>query len=453
MTREAYDIAIIGAGSGGLTVARGARDAGLSVVIFEERRAGGTCVNRGCVPKKLLVHASRVGGHLRESAAHGWTTGTVSFDWPRLRDAVATYVGDLADEQRESLVDRGVTFVDERAQLVAPGGVRTEGGDSYSAARIVIATGSRPLVPDIPGAEHALVSDDLFALESLPGHLAIVGGGYIGVEFACMLRRFGVEVTILEKAPRILEGFDPVCVDALRARMEVDGIEVVTGRDVEAVSRDGEAVVLGLDDGSDRDGFDEVALVLGRAANVEDIGLDEIGVERDDNGQIVADDHGRTSVDGVYAIGDVARQPQLTPVANADARNLIDGITGTAFHPIEPDRIPTAVFSTPELGTVGLTGEQAAERGISVECHQKEFSPLSFALSDTDETALVRLVVEAGSGAVLGFHALGSGAADSAQLVAGFLAGGIGMGDLERTMQLHPVAAEELFALAREASA
>lgn len=445
---DTYDLAVLGAGSGGMAAAKRARAAGLSVVQFERRAAGGTCVNRGCVPKKLLVHAARRGEALRTASDHGWSTGEIAFDWTSLRDRVGSEVHDLAASQKETLVDEGVTYVEAEARLVAADRLRTEDGREYRARHVVVATGSRPLVPDLDGAEHALVSDDLFTLETLPSHIAMIGGGYIAVEFACLLRRFGAEVTIFESSERILDNFEPEIVERLAARMRDDGIEIHTDAKAACIERtDDGGFALALEGGARHAGFDAIALLIGRAPNTDGIGLEDIGVELDDKGQIPVDDQGRTNVPGVYAIGDVAHALQLTPVAIESGRNVVDGIVGRAFAPIRETRVPAGVYGTPELGSVGLD-EAAAERaGYAFEVRRADFEPLTEMLADAPSRLLVKLVVERATDTVLGLHACGENAAETAQLAATMIEAGLTGHDLHRAMSLHPTNAEEIVAL------
>jgi len=444
---DIHDLAVLGAGSGGMAAARRAREAGLSVVQFERGAAGGTCVNRGCVPKKLLVHASRRGDALRTCAAQGWSTGGIDFDWARLRDRVAAAVRDLSMSQERSLIDEGVHYVEAAATLVAADRVRTDDGREYRARNIIVATGSRPLVPDLPGAEHALVSDELFTLEHLPDRIAMIGGGYIAVEFAALLRRFGAEVTIFESGERILDGFEPDIVERLDTSLREDGIEIRTDAKVACLEKDDDRLALELDDGSRRTGFDAVALVIGRNANTDAIGLEDIGVELDDDGLISTDEHGRTNVPGVYAIGDVAHALQLTPVAVRSGQNVVDGIVGRHVEPIRESHVPSGVYATPELGSVGLDEAAAKAAGHAFDVRRADFEPLSGMLAGSADKVLVKLLVERATATVLGVHVCGQDAAEIAQLAATLLEAGVTGHHLYRTIALHPTNAEEIVAL------
>ena len=451
-----YDLAVLGAGSGGMAAAKRAREAGLSVVQFERGATGGTCVNRGCVPKKLLVHASRRGDALRDAANLGWSTGKLSFDWPTLRERVRTSVEELSRSQRDTLEEAGIVYVEGEARLIAPDRVRTGDGTEYRARHVIVATGSRPLVPDLPGHEHALVSDDLFGLEALPRRLAMIGGGYIAVEFGCLFHRLGVDVTIFESAGRLLDNFEEEIVERLQSRMEAEGVTVHTGTEAACIAKgsaegDEGPYAIELEDGSRHAGFDAVALLIGRAPNTEDIGLEDIGVTLDEHGQISVDEHGRTAVANVFAIGDVARRLQLTPVAIASGHDAVDAILGRAVEPIVETRVPSAVFATPELGSVGLDEAEARERGLAVEVRRTEFEPLAEMLAERDATLLVKLVVERGSGTVLGLHLCGENAAEFAQLGALLIEAGATERDFHRTIGLHPTDAEEIVGLGEAA--
>ena len=456
--QRTFDLAVLGAGSAGMAAAKRASEAGLSVVQFEGRAAGGTCVNRGCVPKKLLVQAARQADALSESAALGWTVGEATFEWSTLREKVHSEVRELSGTQRSAIRERGVHYVEAEATFAAADTLRTADGETYRARHVVVATGARPLVPDLPGAEHALVSDDLFTLDALPERIAMIGGGYIAVEFACLLHRFGVEVTIIESGEQILEGFEPELVERLQGRMRESGIAIeLEGRVARIESDEGHGsgdgsggrFAVELESGERHAGFDAVALVIGRAVNTDDIGLEAIGVELDDKGQVPVDGHGRTGVDGVFAIGDVARTLQLTPVAIADGRNVVDGILGRPFEPVRPERVPAAVYATPQLGSVGLDEAAAEARGIAFDVRRATFSPLEERLLDERHEVIVKLLVERGSGTLLGFHMLGGNAAESAQLAAVLLEGGATEGDLYRAISLHPTDAEEIVGLGR----
>ena len=451
MASNDFDLAVIGAGSSGMSAARRAASRGLDVVLFECEEVGGTCVNRGCVPKKLLVTASRQGDAIKGAKPFGWSVAEPAFDWPTLRDAVQDEVRSIEARQAESLREAGVTLVRKKVRLAGDARVvASEGDEEWRATDVVLATGSRPLVPDLPGAELALVSDDLFTLEALPERLALVGGGYIAVEFANVMQRFGVRVSIFESSDHILDGFDPEVVGHLQDSMRDDGIEIVTGCKVAGIEAHGEGLRrLSIDGADDREGFDAVALVIGRAPNVEDLGLEGAGVKLTEKGQIEVDGFFRTSADHVYAVGDVVAKLQLTPVAIENGRSAVAAILGETFDTTREEHVPTGVYSTPECGAVGLTEQAAKDLGIAHEIRRADFRPLDNVLAHDAENVLIKLVVEKPTGQLLGFHSFGPHAAESTQLAALPVSARLTEHDLHRTMSLHPTHAEEIVSLGR----
>jgi len=449
------DVAIIGAGPGGMAAAHRARECGLSVVLFEARDVGGTSVNRGCVAKKLFVTASRQGDAIRLAEPFGWSVpGEARFDWPGLRDVVRDRVRAVSAQRSGALRADGVTLVSRRVQLAGDGRIVATDGDGegpgeWHATDIVLATGSRPLVPDLPGGELALVSDDLFTLRTLPGRLAMIGGGYIAVEFAGALRRFGVEVTVFESGERLLQGFDAEVVSHLEASMREAGIEIVCGTRAKGIERSGSGWKLVLDGDEDRDGFDAVALVIGRAPNVEGIGLEAAGVTLTEAGLVQVDGQGRTRAAHVYAIGDIAESLQLAPVAAEGGRAVIDAILGGRVERTREEHVPTAVYSMPECGSIGLSETDAEARGIAHEVRRTRFSPLDGVFATEPDRVMAKLVVEKTTGRLLGFHAFGPHAVESTQLMALPITAGLTEHDLHRTMPLHPTHAEEIVGLGR----
>lgn len=315
--QQRFDLAIIGAGSGGMAAARAARADGLSVALFENRHMGGACVNVDCVPKKLLVHGSRFADALQEAGHFGWTVRIPTFDWQGLRDTVDQEVRRLSGHHRRRLEDLGAVIVAGRASLAAPGLVETDSGTRVAARSIIIATGARSRVPRLDGMEHAILSDDLFHLTRLPRRMAVIGSGYIAVEFASLLARFGVAVTIFERGPRILKAFDADVVHALTQSTRDRGIALETGAGVAAIAADGTGKAVTLEDGRAVHGFGEVLVAAGREPNTHNLGLDTVGVRLTEHGSIAVDDEGRTSVLGVFAVGDMAATMMLTPRGSA----------------------------------------------------------------------------------------------------------------------------------------
>lgn len=443
--RNRFDIAIIGAGSGGMAAARRARAHGLSVALFDPNAVGGTCVNAGCVPKKLLVHASRLRDGFDNAPRSGWHTDPSAFDWPTLRDAVLREVGRLSDLHRTRLRSLGVTVIPERAMIELPGIVRTDSGRRVEASDIVIATGAAPLVPKLPGAAGALVSDDLFHLPALPKSLAIVGGGYIAVEFACLLHRFGVAVTLFEAGDRLIGQFDDEVAAHLDAAMRAQGIDIRLHTRIASIDAAASEAVLTLGDGSS-ERFGEVMLAVGRRPNTSGLGLAELGVARTSNGAVTVDACGQSSISGIHAIGDATDTMMLTPVAVRDGRRCIDAILGHKPDPSD-DIVPTATFTTPECGMVGLTESQARAKGLNVEIRRKSFSTLAAALSNASQDIFMKAVVGRTDGRLLGMHFFGPHAGEAAQMGAIALSAGLTEGELGRTMSLHPSTAEEVIGL------
>jgi len=452
----AFDIAIIGAGPGGLAAAHRARELELSVILFEADRVGGTSVNRGCVAKRLLVTASRQGDAIRLAEPFGWSApGDARFEWPGLRDVVRDRVAAVSAQRAERLEADGVMLVPRRVRLAGNGRIvaaRTDGDGPHEwrATDIVLATGSRPLVPDLPGAELALVSDDLFTLRALPERLAMIGGGYIAVEFAGALQRFGVEVTVFESHQRLLEGFDTDVVSHLEGAMRKAGIRIVCGAQLKAMERTDSGLKLALEGTDDQEGFDAVALLIGRAPNVEDIGLEVAGVELTEKGLVRIDARGRTTAERVHAIGDLVEAVQLAPVAAEGGRAIIDAIVGNRVERTLDENVPTAVYSTPECGSIGLSEADAQARGIEYRMRYARVRPYDDVFATEPDDGLIKLVMEKGTGRLLGFHAFGAHAVESTQLMAVPIAARLSEHDLGRTMPLHPTQAEEILALAAD---
>ena len=444
------DLAVIGAGSGGMAAARRAAQAGLSVIIFDGGDVGGTCVNRGCVPKKLLVHASRAADVLAELPSLGWSAKAPTFDWPTLRGSVEAETKRLSGYHATRLEELGIELVRSDAWLEGPQQVASELG-SISAEKIIIATGARPVMPTLDGAEHCLVSDDLFSLDVLPERMAIVGGGYIAVEFACLLHRLGVEMTVLERGDRLINGFDADVAGLLLTSMREKGIDVRLDASVDAVSRadelDGELTLSGTDL-PDRT-YGEVLLAVGRHPNTESLRLEEHGIDTDERGHIVVDASGRTAMPSVFAIGDVTATLALTPVAVREARRSVDIILQDDWPLPVAGHVPTAAFTTPECASVGLREEDAHELGIDYQVRRSTFQPLAGLLSEDSPEIFMKALVDTRSRHLLGFHFFGPHASEAAQMGAVALAAGLSEMQLHHTMALHPTTAEEVLGLGR----
>ncbi|MED5262532.1 MAG: glutathione-disulfide reductase [Myxococcota bacterium] len=443
MTEYDYDFFVIGAGSGGMRASRMAASYGARVAVAEEARLGGTCVNVGCIPKKLLVHASHFQEDFEDAAAgYGWSLGARSFDWATLianKDREIARLNGIYD----GLLDTaGVDQVLGRARLDGPHAV-VVGERRITAEHILVATGGWPVRPDIPGAEWAITSNEAFELEAQPPRILIVGGGYIAVEFAGIFRGLGSEVTQVYRGPLFLRGFDDDVRQALEREMRRKGIDLRFDCEVEAIEQTSSGLLVSLS-GGDTQEVDQVFYAIGRAPNVEGLGLEKVGVDRDDKGAIRVDEFGRSSVASIHAIGDVTDRINLTPVAIHEgmclARTLFDG------QPTSPDHrdVPSAVFSQPAIGTVGLTESEARESGSPIDVYVSEFRPLRHTLTGSEERTLMKLVVDRSSQRVLGVHVVSP---DAAEIVQGFAVAvkcGATKADLDATIPIHPTTAEEL---------
>ena len=441
-----YDLFVIGGGSGGVRAARVAASLGRRVGIAEEYRFGGTCVIRGCVPKKLFVYASQFPEHFEDAAGYGWSVGESSFDWPTL---IANRDREIA--RLESVYENGVkkaggdTFA-SRATLVDSHTVRIEAENrTVTAEYILVATGGRPNPhASLPGYEHCIVSDHAFHLEELPKSIVVAGGGYIAVEFANIFHGLGVETTLVYRGKEILGRFDMDLRRMLHETMESKGIRILCPAIFDRIEKRADGrLEAHLNEGGPIVA-DQVMLALGRMPNTEGLGLEAAGVELGKAGEIIVDDYSRTNIDNIYAVGDVTNRVQLTPVATHEAMCFID----TVFRqmPTRPDHdcVPTAVFSQPEIGTVGLSEEDAAKRYDEIEIYRAAFRPMRNILPDRKEKMLVKLVVDTASRIVVGAHILGPDAGEMAQLLGIAIKARLTKDDFDRTMAVHPTAAEEL---------
>lgn len=443
MTRD-FDLIVLGAGSGGLTVAQRAARYGARVALFEAGPPGGTCVNLGCVPKKALWFASQLAQAQMLAQDYGFDLAPGRLDWGRFRALRDAYIEGIRQRYAQRLDEAGVQWVGAPARFLARDTVQA-GDGRYRAAQIVIATGARPRRLALPGFGLGLVSDDMFALESLPRSIGIVGAGYVAVEFACLLRALGCEVELLIRK-QLLDGFDAELVQALAAQMGAQGIRITAESDVTG-ARGGPGALL-LDDarGGAHGPYEAVLWAVGRVPNADALGLDGIGVARDAKGFIVVDAHQNTSVPGVTAIGDVTTQPALTPVAVATGYALIERLFGGQPQARFDDRaIPTVVFADPPLGKVGLTEREArARHGDAVRVYCKRFVPLQFAVAGQRTPTVMKLVCTGDDERVLGLHALGPGVDEMLQGFAVAMRQGLTRSELRSAVAIHPTSAEEL---------
>jgi glutathione reductase (NADPH) len=445
---ETVDLFVIGAGSGGVRAARIAAGHGARVMIAEEDRIGGTCVIRGCVPKKLLVYASRFADDFADAAAFGWTAPAPSFDWAILREAVAAEVTRLSGLYRKGLAAAGVAIAEERAVIEGPGLIRLASGRTVSAKHILVATGGRPsLEPAIPGGERGVTSNEVFHLPSLPKRLLVVGGGYIALEFACVFARLGSAVTLLHRGDNVLRGFDEDIRTRLKDALVAQGIGLKLGLTMERITAGEDAAHRAhLSDGSTIEA-DQILVATGRKPNTAGLGLETVGANVARDGAVVVDAASRSTAEGVYAVGDVTNRVNLTPVAIREGHALADTLFGGKPWAVDHAIVPTAVFTTPEIGTVGLSEQAANAAGHDVVIYDTQFRPMRATISGRGERTYMKLVVDKATGRVLGAHMLGADAGEIIQGVGIAVTMGATKADFDRTIALHPSAAEEFVTL------
>ena len=445
MAEVDFDLFVIGAGSGGVRAARIAAGHGAKVAIAEEYRIGGTCVIRGCVPKKLLVYASRFSEDFADARGFGWRVEHPVFDWPALIAAKDKEIARLEQIYGTNLERSGVTILTERAEVAGPTSVRLKtSGRTFHTGKILIATGGKPSFGDaIPGLEHVITSNEAFDLKRLPARVAVYGGGYIAVEFAGIFAGLGSEVTLVYRGEKILRGFDEDLRDALTEAYAKRGIRILTRRTFTGIEKTGDGLVGQLDDGS-RIEADQIMFAIGRAPNTAGLGLEAAGVALGWNGHVVVNEYSRSSVETIFAVGDVTDRLALTPVAIREGHAFADTEFGGKPWMVEHDMVPTAVFSTPEIGTVGWPEHLAREHCGKIHVYKAAFRPLKAMLSGRDEKMLMKLIVAEDSGKVVGCHVLGEDAAEIVQMAAIAMRLGATKADFDATMGLHPTAAEEL---------
>jgi glutathione reductase (NADPH) len=439
------DLFVIGAGSGGVRAARVAAAHGATVMIAEEFRIGGTCVIRGCVPKKLMVYASRYKDHFEDAAGFGWALAAPSFDWARLVAAKEKEITRLSAAYRANLEKAGIAIEDSRAEIDDAHCLRLlASGRKVSAKVILIATGARPVLePDVPGSEHAITSNEVFDLASLPKRMLIIGGGYIAVEFASIFARLGTGVTLAARGENVLRGFDEDMRTGVRDALEETGVKLTFGVEPIRIEKTREGHRVSLTKGASCDA-DQVLIATGRRPNTKGLGLERAGVEIDSLGAVKVDGFSKTNIDSIYAVGDVTNRVALTPVAIREGHAFADTVFGGKPQAVVHSNIPTAVFSTPELGCVGLTETQARAAFDCVDIYEARFRPLKATLSGRAEKTLMKIVVDGGTDHVLGVHILGEDAAEMAQLLGIAVRMGATKADFDATMALHPTSAEEL---------
>ena len=437
-----YDLFVIGGGSGGVRAARvAASEAGAKVGLAEEDRYGGTCVIRGCVPKKLMVYASEFSRQLEDSIAFGWSVENSGFDWQKFRKKLHLELDRLEAVYRNLLRNAGVDTYDQRAKLLDQNTV-VIGKKKFTARTILIATGGRPFRPDIPGIENALVSDDIFNLEKLPKSIAIIGGGYIACEMASIMNGFGVNTKLIYRGDQILRGFDKEIRDHVAEEMVKNGVSISLNADVTKINVTAPGLEL-TDPNGKTETFEKVLAATGRRPNSDDLGLDDAGIQIGQTGEILVDDYSKSSSSSVYAIGDVTNRSNLTPIAIREAMSFIETVFRDTPQKLDYKFIPTAVFTTPEVGTVGLSEEEAAQYG-PLAIYTTKFKSMRESFAGREDRIFMKLIVEEKNQKVLGCHFVSPFAGELVQLVAVAITMGATKLDFDKTIAVHPTISEEL---------
>jgi len=436
-----YDLIVIGAGSGGVRAARVAGNLGAKVAIIEEDRIGGTCVIRGCVPKKLFVYASRFSDMFEIAGSYGWTT-TAEFDWPTLVRNKDKEIARLEKAYVSGLEGAKVEIIRDRAVLTGPNGVKLSGGRELSAKYLLVATGGHPYLPDVPGQEFGFTSNEAFHLERLPHSILIEGGGYVALEFATIFAGLGVDTTVIYRGRRILRGFDDDLRTGLEAGMQERGVKFIYETTIKRLEKRGEEVLAHFSDGVDAP-FGGVMFATGRRANTRGIGLEEAGVRLTSNGAIEVDEFSQTAVPSIYAVGDVTGRMELTPVAIREGWYFAETVFNNNPLAVDHSLIGTAVFAEPEVSTIGLTEAEAATHG-NIDVYLTRFRPMINTLTTKMQRMMLKLITQPDGGRVLGVHILGPGAAEMIQMAAVAMGMGATKADFDRAMAMHPTAGEEL---------
>jgi glutathione reductase (NADPH) len=451
MADHDVDLFVIGAGSGGVRAARIAASYGARVMIAEEYRVGGTCVIRGCVPKKLLVYASRFSDEFEDAAGYGWTVAEPTFDWPALIANKDREIARLEAAYKSTLERFNVSLVESRAVLEDAHTVRLATGARVRAETILISTGAWPhFGPKIPGIEYAISSNEAFHLAKLPKRIVIQGGGYIAVEFASIFAGLGSKVTLVYRGENILRGFDDDVREHLRSEMRGRGITVNCGHTVTAIDKSGDEFVTQLSDNSTIIA-DNVMFAIGRRPNVMRLGIERLNVKIHEHGGIEVDEYSRTTTPNVYAVGDVTNRVNLTPVAIREGHAFADTVYGGKPTPVDHSNVPTAVFSEPEVGVIGLTETQAREQLRKVDVYKTTFRPMKATLSGRNTRSFMKLLVDGITDRVVGCHIVGPDAGELIQVVGIAVKMGATKADFDATMAVHPTAAEELVTMREKA--
>ena len=436
-----YDLFVIGAGSGGVRASRMSASHGAKVAVAEERFLGGTCVNVGCIPKKLFSYGSHYLHYGHEAAAYGWDFSQPVLDWARLIENKNIEIKRLNEIYRNLLNTAGVNLYEARATLIDAHTLNV-GGKKITADKILLATGGRPSRGDVPGNEHTVVSDDAFYLQELPKNVLVVGGGYIAVEFAGIFNGYGADTTLIYRGDKILRGFDIDVRLHLAAEMEKKGIKFIWDSVIDRIDKQGKHLEVYFSDGSMAH-YDQVLYAIGRIPNTSDLGLEQVGVKMNDNGAIMVDNFYQTSVENIYALGDIIDRYQLTPVAIGEAMKLASNLFNGTREKMDYADIPTAVFSDPPVGTVGLTEEDARAKFGDIEVYKSTFRGLKDTLTGSTEQTMMKLIVDKASDRVVGCHMVGPDAGEIMQGLGVALKCGATKAQFDATVGIHPTAAEE----------
>lgn len=444
MTDFDYDLFVIGAGSGGVRASRIAASHGARVAVAEEHRVGGTCVIRGCVPKKLLVYGSHFAEDLHDAQRFGWNTEGATFNWSILRDNVAAEVNRLEGLYGLTLGNNKVEVFRERAVVTGPNSVQLSGGRNITAAHILIATGAWPSVPDIPGAGHGITSNEVFSLPELPKRAVIAGGGYIANEFAGIFNELGVDVKLVTHGDRVLRGYDNEIVDRLVDLSRQKGIDIRFYFGIKSVTKQDDGTLLIEGDKGETIETDLLLWAIGRTPHTIGLGLEEVGVELGKDGSVQVGDDNRTNISSIYAVGDVTNRVQLTPIAIREGHAFADSVFGNNPRTVNYDCIPTAVFSNPPIASVGLTEAEARAQYDDVKVYKSDFRAMKNVLADRNERALYKMVVAGPDERVVGLHLIGPDSGEILQAAAIAVKAGLTKQDFDDTVALHPSMSEEL---------
>jgi len=436
-----FDLFVIGAGSGGVRAARMSAGYGARVAVAEDRYLGGTCVNVGCVPKKLFVYASHFTEDFHHAQGYGWKLGGSSFDWQTLLNNKNAEISRLNGIYQGLLDNTGVTLFDARATILDAHTVSV-GSKSIATEKILVATGGWPSVPEMPGKEHIITSNEAFLLEELPERIVIVGGGYIAVEFAGIFHGLGVDTTLLYRGPLFLRGFDNDIREHLSAEMRKKGLKLQFETNITSIEKKGESFLAHLTT-DETISTDLIMYATGRHPNTQDLGLEQAGVELNSKNAIIVDQNYQSTVSSIYAIGDVTDRVNLTPVATAEGAVLARALYNNQASSVDYNDIPTCIFSQPNLGTVGLTEEQAREKHNHIEIYKSTFTPMKLSLTGSEEKTFMKLIVDKSTDKIIGVHMLGPDAGEIIQGIGIAIKAGATKAHFDATIGIHPTTAEE----------